>query len=230
VPRGSAVAPIRVAGTAAARRGVSLVLTNRGTTPTNTVGSTVPSRAVDITRRPLPSSDDDRRHIFSARERTTPDRPLVPSPRGERNTRPAQAAVEYGIPREDRRSRSSEPSARRDGYPVELIRTPSAYERRQPSADRSSATPRAIERRQPPADPPSYGRPPAGERRQPSAERSAPSGPPAAMPAPPSRHERTAPTRSAPPPSAAPPSGEGGRSRGDAPSRGTAVRRPGGGR
>jgi hypothetical protein len=229
VPRGSAAAPIRVAGTAGARRGVSPLLTNRATAPSDADRSTAPSRAIDITRRPSSSTDNDRGTISGGRERTMPTRPVVRSERGVRATRPSQPAVEYTAPREDRRIRTSEPAARPDGYPAGVSRSPSGFERRQPSVDRpASGNPRAIERRPPSADPPSSGRPPAGERRQPGIERSTPSAPPAAPPSQSSRPERTAPTRSAPPPSAAPPSGAGGRSGGNTPSRGTAVRRPGG--
>ena len=226
VSRGAPVAPIRVAGTAGARRGTAALLTTRGTVTQDASRSTAPNGVIDLTRRPAPSSADDRSGV--SRERTTPVRPLVRSERGERSIRPAQPAVEYVGSREDRRIRTSEPSAVRDGYPAGLSRTPGLNDRRPPSDDGSIrrqpsndrliyANPRAIEGRQPSDDRSIYSIPRTIERRQPGADRPAPSGSPAAAPPQGSRPVGAAPTRSAPPPSAAPgprsrPSGGRGRS------------------
>ncbi len=100
VSRGSSAAPIRVAGTATARRGTAPLLTNRGTAiqtlpaqPRRLASST--SRAAHRPHPPVIART-------SGRDRTTPDRPLIRSERVERSARPA-AAVEYGLPRQDRR-------------------------------------------------------------------------------------------------------------------------------
>ena len=222
VSRGSSAAPIRVAGTATARRGTAPLLTNRGTATPDALRSTAPTRVIDMTRRPSSSPGDDRSDV--GRERTTPDRPLIRSERVEGSTRPAPPTVEYGLPREDRRIRSTEPSAIRDGYPAGLSRTPGIYDRRQPAVDRSTP-------RQPAEEYSIYANPRGIERRQPGAERPAPSGQPVGPPPQGSRPERgAAPTRSAPPrcppPSAAPPSGARSRPGGDAPSRGHSGQAP----
>jgi len=230
VPRGS-VAPIRVAGTGGARHSASPLVTNRDASGSDATRSTVPGGAVDITRRPSSSADEGRTEIFRGRERATPDRPLIRSDRSERTARPAQPAAAYAAPRRDPRVRDNDSSPSRDGYPAGASRTPGAFERRQPAGEPpANRNPDAVERRSPSADRPSYARPTLGERRQPSAERSAPPAPPSQPSRPERAAPRSAPPPSAPPPSAAPPSGGRGRPAGDAPSRGTAVRRPGGGR
>ena len=93
VSRGSSAAPIRVAGTATARRDTAPLLTNRGTATPNALRSTAPTRVIDMTRRPSSSPGDDRLEV--GRERTTPDRPLIRSERVVGSTRPAPPTVEY---------------------------------------------------------------------------------------------------------------------------------------
>lgn len=241
VPRGAAPAPIRVAGTAGARRGVSPLLSNRGPATAETYHPSAPARSLDredITRRPSSAtSRDGGTGATGARERATPDRPLIRSDRGERNVRTGDPTRQSDAPRTDPRIRSYDPSARPGATPPEIRRVPEVG-RDLPAYRSGGAAHEPSERRATPrgeyggparesspaprADRPSYGAPGAHERRQPVAERPAP---PSAQPARPARPER-----SGPPPSAAPPPGGRGRpSGGDTPSRGTAVRRPGGG-
>jgi hypothetical protein len=250
VPRGSAADPIRLAGTAGARRSTSPLLTNRGNSAPNATRSTAPNRAIDITRRPSGSAapDDRRSGVGVGRERTLPDRPLVRSERSEAGVRSTQPAREYNAPRVEPRNRNDAPETRpgaaspynrgerratpRSEYGQFAAEAPSTpgmdrSNNRPSSVDRPSyGAPGVYDRRPTSADRPAYGAPDGAVRRQPSAGRSAPS----AQPPQSGRPERSVPSRSGPPPSAAPPAGGRGRPGGDAPARGTAVRRPGGGR
>ncbi len=208
---------------------------------------------------------------MGARERTTPDRPLIRSDRGERNA----PARQPDAPRAEPRIRSDDTSARpgtapglrqgsREAGPQEIRRAPERG-RNLPAYLGGDAAQQPAERRAVPRG--EYGRPatesapapradrpglrqgygeaspgvrqgsgdtraPGGsDRRQPVADR--PSDPSPSRPSPPSSAQPSQPARperSGPPSSAAPPSGGRGRpAGGDAPSRGTAVRRPGGG-
>jgi hypothetical protein len=248
VARGSGAAPIRVAGTSRVRTATSPMLSNREGAAPDIYRGAPPSRSVDrsdLTRRPAATPPPDGRMGATATrertavpERTVPDRPLI---RSDRESRSPQV-------------RTVEPSVQPGTAPADIRRTPEATRERSPygrttegygrttegygRTDGSRVQPgyEAPDRRAVPR--PEYGRPATGsspygadrpanrapgyERRQPSAER--PSQP-AAQPSPAPGPGRTAPARSAPPPS-------GGRARpsgGDNSSRGTAVRRPGGG-
>jgi hypothetical protein len=218
VPRGTIASPIRLAGTAGSRRAPL-----QSTAPVNPGSDrfrTTTGGVVDLTRRP--SSDGSRTGAAIGRERTTPDRPLIRSQQRERGLRATPPSPNYNEPS---RARPIAPGSRRDGG---LDASPYAPERRamprgeygrpggsQPDArvDRPSSG-GSFERRPPTSARPSYGPPGAIERRAPGGDR---------QPAPSAR-----PDRSGRPPAANQPSG--GRPRGDAPSRGAAVRRPGGGR
>ncbi len=221
VPRGSVqTSPIRVAGTAVARRSGASPLSDRASAPPESSGPILPRSTTrdDTTRRPSSSLGGDRPAAASVRERTWPDRPVIRSERdraGSRNVsgahvdggiRPAAPAWQTETPRVEPRFRGYEPVQRPRGEPSDRRTVP----REEYGRPRGESAPRI--------DRPAYGNP--GIERPPAPERSGPS----AQPRPGDAGQR------ATPPSAAPQSGSRTRpGGGDTPSRDRAVRRPGGG-
>ncbi|MBA3298105.1 MAG: FecR domain-containing protein [Acidobacteria bacterium] len=247
VPRASV--PIRLAGTDSVRRGSTPLLSNRGegaarqhaSEPVRADREGVRSRtaAGEVQADRSSARQLDRtagaqldRSPGGARDRMTPDRPLVRSRRDAPSPSDRSPRTEPRDPARVGTSRELLPSHREEN---EAYRARDAY--------RAGPTYDPVERRAAPRG--GYARPadaapsePRGGQRAPDLaappreHRGAPAERPAPSSAQPSRPERAGPPPSTAPPSAAPPSSArpaNSRPRGgDAPHRGQAVRRPGG--
>jgi len=231
-PRG--VSPIRVAGTAP-RRDTSPLLTNRGENGGGRLDASPGGR----------SDRSPQRTLGGAVERATPGRPVVRSERESSARRadapsPTPLRADRAVPRPDDRYSRTTPSR-----PDDRSGAATPYQRAEPGGRErpdTSVRPEPRAERRMPDRTPQAGSPDRGYgsygRRAPLPDRPTPSTPsagsPSTAPSGPDRSGQPAsaapsrPGRSGPPAAAAQPPSS--RSRGEAPSRGTAVRRPGGGR